>query len=61
MPQGTAALVCALLLVANFGHEGRPMSVVPKISYAVLAQTVGTSVSRISFFIRRRTCRFQDV
>jgi len=46
-------LARALLLVANFGKKGRPRSTVPKISFAVLAQTVGTSISRISFFMKK--------
>jgi CRP/FNR family transcriptional regulator, cyclic AMP receptor protein len=46
-------LARALLLVANFGKKGGPRSTVPKISFAVLAQTVGTSISRVSFFMKK--------
>jgi CRP/FNR family cyclic AMP-dependent transcriptional regulator len=46
-------LARALLLVANFGKKGRPRSTVPKISLAVLAQTVGTSTARVSFFMKK--------
>jgi len=46
-------LARALLIVANFGGKGRPKSTVPKISFAVLAQTVGTTISRVSFFMKK--------
>jgi CRP/FNR family cyclic AMP-dependent transcriptional regulator len=46
-------LARALLLVANFGKEGRPKSVIPKISFEVLAQTVGTTISRVGFFMKK--------
>jgi CRP/FNR family transcriptional regulator, cyclic AMP receptor protein len=46
-------LARALLLVANFGKKGRPKNVVPKISFEVLAQTVGTTISRVGFFMRK--------
>ena len=42
-----------LLLLANFGKEGRPEPVVPKISQETLAEMVGTTRSRISFFMNR--------
>jgi CRP/FNR family transcriptional regulator, cyclic AMP receptor protein len=40
-----------LLLLANFGKEGRPEPVVPKISQETLAEMVGTTRSRISHFM----------
>ena len=46
-------LARALLLLANFGKEGRPKSVVPKISFEALAQMVGTTISRVSFFMKK--------
>ena len=46
-------LARALLLVADFGKKGRPRSTVPKISFAVLAQTVGTTIARVSFFMKK--------
>jgi hypothetical protein len=46
-------LARALLLVANFGKKGRPKNIVPKISFAVLAQTVGITISRVSFFMKK--------
>jgi CRP-like cAMP-binding protein len=46
-------LARALLLLANFGKKGRPKSVIPKISFEVLAQMVGTTISRVSFFMKK--------
>jgi len=42
-----------LLLLAHFGKEGVPESVVPKISQETLAEMVGTTRSRVSFFMNR--------
>ena len=42
-----------LLLLANFAKEGRPEPVVPKISQEMLAEMVGTTRSRISFFMNK--------
>jgi CRP/FNR family transcriptional regulator, cyclic AMP receptor protein len=42
-----------LLLLAHFGKEGKPESVVPKISQGMLAEIVGTTRSRVSFFMNR--------
>ncbi len=42
-----------LLLVAHFGKEGVPETVVPKISQETLAEMVGTTRSRVSFFMNR--------
>jgi CRP-like cAMP-binding protein len=46
-------LARVLLLLANFGKEGKPEPVVPKISQEMLAEIVGTTRSRISFFMNR--------
>ena len=46
-------LARALLLLADFGKKGRPKSVIPKISFEALAQMVGTTISRVSFFMRK--------
>jgi len=46
-------LARALLMLANFGKKGRPKSVIPKISFEVLAQMVGTTISRVGFFMRK--------
>ncbi len=42
-----------LLLLAHFGKEGVPETVVPKISQETLAAMVGTTRSRVSFFMNR--------
>jgi CRP-like cAMP-binding protein len=42
-----------LLLLARFGKEGTPETVVPKISQEVLAEMVGTSRARVNFFMNR--------
>jgi CRP/FNR family transcriptional regulator, cyclic AMP receptor protein len=46
-------LARVLLLLANFGKEGRPETVIPKISQQTLAEMVGTTRSRVSFFMNR--------
>ena len=46
-------LARVLLLLANFGKEGRPEKVVPKISQETLAAIVGTTRSRVSYFMNR--------
>jgi CRP-like cAMP-binding protein len=42
-----------LLLLAHFGKEGKPEPVVPKISQEMLAEMIGTTRSRVSFFMNR--------
>ena len=46
-------LARVLLLLANFGKEGKPETVIPKISQETLAAIVGTTRSRINFFMNR--------
>jgi CRP-like cAMP-binding protein len=46
-------LARVLLLLANFGKEGAPELVIPKISQETLAEIVGTTRSRVSFFMNR--------
>jgi CRP/FNR family transcriptional regulator, cyclic AMP receptor protein len=46
-------LARVLLLLANFGKEGKPETVIPKISQETLAEIVGTTRSRVSFFMNR--------
>ncbi|MGB8918525.1 MAG: Crp/Fnr family transcriptional regulator, partial [Candidatus Sulfotelmatobacter sp.] len=46
-------LARVLLLLAHFGKEGNPETVVPKISQETLAEMVGTTRSRVSFFMNR--------
>jgi CRP/FNR family transcriptional regulator, cyclic AMP receptor protein len=42
-----------LLLLAHFGKDGVPATVIPKISQETLAEMVGTIRSRVSFFMNR--------
>ena len=42
-----------LLLLAHFGKDGIPETVVPKISQETLAEMIGTTRSRVSFFMNR--------
>src|SRR5579864_7573525 len=42
-----------LLLLAHFGKEGKPDVVIPTISQEILAEMVGTTRSRVSFFMNR--------
>jgi CRP/FNR family transcriptional regulator, cyclic AMP receptor protein len=42
-----------LLLLANFGKEGRPEPIVGKISQETLAEMIGTTRSRVSFFMNK--------
>jgi CRP/FNR family transcriptional regulator, cyclic AMP receptor protein len=42
-----------LLLLANFGNEGRPEPVVAKISQEILAEMIGTTRSRVSHFMNK--------
>jgi CRP-like cAMP-binding protein len=54
-------LARALLLLANFGKEGQPEPVIAKISQETLAKMVGTTRSRVSFFMNKfRRLRFID-
>jgi len=46
-------LARVLLLLARFGKEGVPETVVPRISQETLAEMVGTTRSRVSFFMNR--------
>lgn len=46
-------LARVLLMLAHFGKEGAPEPVVPKISQETLAEMVGTTRSRVSFFMNR--------
>jgi CRP-like cAMP-binding protein len=46
-------LARVLLLLANFGKEGGPAGVIPDITQETLAGLVGTTRSRVSFFMNR--------
>jgi CRP/FNR family transcriptional regulator, cyclic AMP receptor protein len=42
-----------LLLLANFGKEGRPEPIVGKVSQETLAEMIGTTRARVSFFMNK--------
>ena len=46
-------LARALLLLANFGKEGRPETIIPKVSQETLAEMIGTTRSRVNFFMNK--------
>jgi len=46
-------LARVLLLLANFGKEGRPEPIVAKISQETLAEMIGTTRSRVSHFMNK--------
>jgi CRP/FNR family transcriptional regulator, cyclic AMP receptor protein len=46
-------LARVLLLMANFGKEGRPELIIAKISQEMLAEMIGTTRSRVSFFMNK--------
>jgi CRP/FNR family cyclic AMP-dependent transcriptional regulator len=46
-------LARVLLMLAQFGKEGIPETVIPKLSQETLAEMVGTTRSRVSFFMNR--------
>src|SRR5579872_1890236 len=46
-------LARVLLLLAHFGKEGKPEPVVAKISQEMLAEMIGTTRSRVSFFMNK--------
>jgi CRP/FNR family transcriptional regulator, cyclic AMP receptor protein len=46
-------LARTLLLLARYGAPGRPQKVLPKISQEVLAEMIGTTRSRVNFFMNK--------
>lgn len=46
-------LARALLLLAHFGKDGQPKTVITKISQETLAEMIGTTRSRVSFFMNK--------
>jgi CRP/FNR family transcriptional regulator, cyclic AMP receptor protein len=41
------------LILANFGKAGRPEPIIPPISQETLAERIGTTRSRVSFFMNK--------
>jgi CRP-like cAMP-binding protein len=46
-------LARALLLLARYGKQDKPARVVPRISQATLAEMIGTTRSRVNFFLNK--------
>jgi CRP/FNR family transcriptional regulator, cyclic AMP receptor protein len=46
-------LARTLLLLAHFGKEGKEELVMPKVSQETLAEMIGTTRSRVSFFLNK--------
>jgi CRP-like cAMP-binding protein len=46
-------LARALLILARFGKEGAPDTVIPQVSQETLAEMVGTTRSRVNFFMNK--------
>ncbi len=46
-------LARTLLLLAQFGKEGKPEKVIPNLSHQMLAEIIGTTRSRVTFFMNR--------
>jgi CRP/FNR family transcriptional regulator, cyclic AMP receptor protein len=46
-------LARVLLLLANFGKDGKPEPIIAKISQETLAEMIGTTRSRVSFFMNK--------
>jgi CRP-like cAMP-binding protein len=42
-----------LLILANFGKEGKPEAIIPPISQETLAEMIGTTRSRVNFFMNK--------
>jgi CRP-like cAMP-binding protein len=42
-----------LLLLANFGKDGKPEPIIAKVSQETLAEMIGTTRSRVSFFMNK--------
>lgn len=46
-------LARVLLLLANFGNKGRPEPIVAKLSHETLSEMIGTTRSRVSYFMNK--------
>lgn len=46
-------LARALLLIARYGNNEKPQKIVAKVSQATLAEMIGTTRSRVSFFMNK--------
>ena len=46
-------LARTLLLLARYGNQGQPEGVIPKVSQETLAEMIGTTRSRVNFFMNK--------
>ena len=46
-------LARALLILANFGKDGRPEPIIAKVDQETLAEMIGTTRSRVSYFMNK--------
>src|SRR5258708_22219307 len=46
-------LARTLLLLARYGAQGQPQTVLPKVSQEMLAEIIGTTRSRVNFFMNK--------
>jgi CRP-like cAMP-binding protein len=46
-------LARTLLLLARYGKEDQPQKIVPKVSQEMLAEMIGTTRSRVNFFMNK--------
>src|SRR5437016_13074841 len=46
-------LARTLLLLARYGREDKPQGVLPKVSQETLAEMIGTTRSRVNFFMKK--------
>ena len=46
-------LARSLLLLARYGQEDQPHGVIPKVSQEMLAEMIGTTRSRVNFFMNK--------
>jgi CRP-like cAMP-binding protein len=46
-------LARTLLLLARYGKEDQPEGLIPKVSQATLAEMIGTTRSRVNFFMNK--------
>jgi CRP/FNR family cyclic AMP-dependent transcriptional regulator len=46
-------LARTLLLLAQYGKQGQPQKMLPKVSQETLAEMIGTTRSRVNFFMKK--------
>ena len=46
-------LARVLLLLANFGKQGKPLTTITNVNQAMLAEMIGTTRSRVNYFMNK--------